>query len=166
MKRLVLAFAAFCVSFPAIAEYGTTGDIEWTWDGSFKPPIQSGDGDYPSQRQANSAFERAVFSDPQYTVDFQQLAPGRPIPSGIFLFACKQGGYDSYRHKVDHDPNVVHCQTFFMDDGQRKMYRRPVNFVWQNVENWSIVLPMRPRELPRVSTVDTRSFSPPPLPVK
>ncbi len=148
MKAIAAAILGVLVSSTAYAQYDHSGDLDWTWDGSFKPPVQSGNGDFPSQRQANIAFERARDGDPVMTIDFHQVAPGKPLPAAIFLFACKNGGYDAYRHKVDQDPQFVHCQTFFMDESRRKLYGRPVNFMRKDRENWGIVLPTRPRELP------------------
>lgn len=158
MKRLVIAILAVCLSGSAHAEYDHTGDLEWTWDGSYKPLVQSGSGDFPSQRQANRAFERARDADPYTTIDFEWLAPGKPAPSSIFLFACKSGGYDARRQTVAQNDSFVHCQTFFMDHSGRKMYRRPVNFMRKDRDNWAILLPTRPRELPEMTTVGKRYF--------
>ena len=163
MKRLISTVFAVCLAGSAHAQYDNSGDLEWTWDGSFKPPVQSGVGDFPSQRQANIAFERARDSDPYSTIDFHQLAPGKPLPAAIFLFACKKGGYDGYRHKVDQDASFVHCQTFFMDQSQQKMYRRPVNFMRKDYENWVIMLPTRARELPRATQINKTYYPPAPL---
>ncbi|MEY9785413.1 hypothetical protein ABIA23_006881 [Sinorhizobium fredii] len=164
MKRLITTILAVCLSGSAHAEYDHTGDLEWTWDGSYKPLVQSGPGDFPSQQQANRAFQQARDANPYTTIDFEWLAPGKPLPRSIFLFACKSGGYDAYRHTVARDASAVHCQTFFMDDSGRKMYRRPVNFMRKDRDNWAILLPTRPRELPEVTTVRKKYF--PPRPTK
>lgn len=157
----VLLAAIAVATGPAAAQYDSDGDLVWTWDGSYLPPVRSGVAAFPSQRQANDALDRARYGDPVMTVDFAALAPGKPEPAEIHLFACKPGGYDAYRHRVDRDASFIHCMTFFLDGGQRRLYRRPVNFLKLDRERWQILLPVRQRD-PGAVAIDPNYFPPPP----
>jgi hypothetical protein len=143
MKSHIAALGLFLASTAgAMAEYDATGRLRWTWDGSFLPPVIAGPGfDYPSQRQANQSFA-AARDGGETTIDFAALNGLQVVPAGVFLYACKNGGYDAYRHIVQDVGDVVHCVTFFLDENGERLYKRTVNFQKADRESWTMQLPM------------------------
>lgn len=147
MVRIILTISALLItSGTALAEYKVDGKLKWTWDGSFLPPVLASPGlDYPSLQQANEAFRRVKDSDPITTIDFSLITNDKRIPAAIFLFACKQGAYDGYRHEIQDVSEVVHCMTYFTNSKRQKMFDAPINFLKLNFEEWEMLVYTRER---------------------
>lgn len=147
MRALIAALALLAGASAAQAQYDTSGRLKWTWDGSFAPTVRSNiDQDYPSQIQANTAYRSLRDGNPTQTIDWRYL-PGASRAHGVYLFACKRGSYDPARHIVQDDSGWVHCMTHFITANGKTLYKRPVNFIQQNREEWDMQLPMTERGL-------------------
>lgn len=149
MRRLLLTLSAILISSgTAMAQYKVDGKLKWTWDGSFLPPVLASPGlNYPSLRQANEAFRRAKDADPIRTIDFSTITTDHREPVGVFLFACKKGAYDEYRHQIQDISDVIHCMTYFTNHNRQKLFQAPVNFRQLDFENWEMVVHTRDREI-------------------
>lgn len=147
MRRLILTLGALLLtSGAAVADYKVNGKLKWTWDGSFLPPVLASPGlNYPSLRQANEAFRKVKDEDPITTIDFETITTDHRVPVAIFLFACKNGAYDEYRHEIQDISKVIHCMTYFTNSNRQKMFQAPINFRQIDFENWEMIVLTRER---------------------
>lgn len=147
MRRIILTMSALLLtSGVALAQYKVDGKLKWTWDGSFLPPVLASPGlDYPSMKQANDAFRRVKDGDPTRTIDFATITSDARNPAAIFLFACKKGAYDQYRHEIQDISKVIHCMTYFTNHNRQKIFQAPINYRQLDFENWEMVVHTRDR---------------------
>ena len=130
------------------------GRLEYAPDRSTFAPVLTQRFTYPTQPQANYAFQRSQWS----TVAFQRPTKSAPtdsrivygtsqIATSVALFACKPGAIDSQTGRyVSYRGPVVVCATDFLDEGA-VLYRAPVNFynrnhAWHMIEQYPPTVPV------------------------
>lgn len=92
---------------------------------------------YPTQAQANYAFQRSWASSEQSGGAPLALIGGDPKgsdrePVRVRLFACRPGALDDITgHIVPARGRVVHCATDFLDAQDRRLFRETVNFFYE-----------------------------------
>jgi hypothetical protein len=92
---------------------------------------------YPTQAQANDAFQRSWASSEQSDGDPLALIVGDPKgsdrgPVRVRLFACRSGGLDDITGRiVPTRGRGVHCATDFVDAQDRRLFRETVNFFYE-----------------------------------
>ncbi|MGZ7870459.1 hypothetical protein ACXR8U_33045 (plasmid) [Methylobacterium radiotolerans] len=137
-------------------------------------PILTERHPYPTQGQANAAYQRAleglvpVHGSPSALTALAQpsapLAVGSPLspptagapiperlPTAVRLFACKPGAIDSQTAKVrryDSAIPVVVCATDFLDAAGDTLIRAPVNFYYHR-RAWHVDFANPPAQLVR-----------------
>ena len=92
---------------------------------------------YPTQAQANDAFQRYLASAGRAVADPLVVAAADPSPAvrgavRVRLFACRPGVLNDVTGRVEpaHGP-VVHCATDFLDAQDRRLFRETVNFSYE-----------------------------------
>jgi hypothetical protein len=91
---------------------------------------------YPTQAQANYAFQRSWASREPSDGDPLALIVGDPKGCGepvrVRLFACRSGALDDITGRiVATRGRVVHCATDFLDAQERRLFRETVNFFYE-----------------------------------
>jgi hypothetical protein len=92
---------------------------------------------YPTQAQANYAFQRSRASSEQSDSDPLALIVGDPNGSDlgavrVRLFACRSGALDDITGRIlPARGRVVHCATDFVDAQDRRLSRETVNFFYE-----------------------------------
>jgi hypothetical protein len=92
---------------------------------------------YPTQAQANYAFQRSWRSSERPDGDPSTLSVGDPkgadrAPVRVRLFACRPGALDDITGRIELPRGrVVHCATDFLDAGDRGLFRETVNFFYE-----------------------------------
>jgi hypothetical protein len=91
---------------------------------------------YPTQAQANYAFQRSGASrepsdgDPLALIVDDPKGSGEPVR--VRLFACRSGALDDITGRiVSARRRVVHCATDFIDAQDRRLFRETVNFFYE-----------------------------------
>jgi hypothetical protein len=103
---------------------------------AFAPVLASGVA-YPTQAQANYAFQRSRTSSELSDGDPLALSVGDPkgadrAPVRVRLFACRSGGLDDITGRiVPARGRTVHCATDFLDAQDRRLFRETVNFLYE-----------------------------------
>ncbi|CAH1662922.1 MULTISPECIES: hypothetical protein [Hyphomicrobiales] len=110
------------------------GRLEYAPDRSTFAPILTERFPYPTQPEANAAYQRLHAGD---------AADG--TPSSVWLFGCKPGALDAQTARVTrYRGPVVHCATDFLDTSGRRLRREAVNFYYHG-DVWN----MQPIDPPR-----------------
>lgn len=97
------------------------GRLEYAPDRSTFAPVLTERVAYPTQPEANAAYQRYV-----------ALGPSDLRASSVRLFGCRPGALDPQTARVarSHGPAVL-CATDFLDPDGRTIGRRPVNFTYR-----------------------------------
>jgi hypothetical protein len=125
---------------------------------------------YPTQAQANYAFQRSWASSEQSGGDPLALIVGDHKgsdrgPVRVRLFACRSGALDDITGRiVTLRGRVVHCATDFVDVQGRRLFRETVNFFYERGA-WRMVQTAPPQAqapwiAPESSPKDYFSWSP------
>jgi hypothetical protein len=92
---------------------------------------------YPTQSQANYAFQRSWAARERADGDPMTLSVSDPNDSGhgpvrVRHFACRSGALDDITGRiVAPRGRVVHCATDFLDARDRRLFRETVNFFYE-----------------------------------
>ena len=143
--------------------------LQYTPDYQTFAPVMTERTAYPTQTQANDAYQRSLWP----TVRYATVANGEPhvitargadeaaYPTSIRLFACKPGGLDGITGRVSaYRAPVVVCATDFLDAAGASVSRQPLNFYYYR-HAWRVQDPAPSYEPPPWSTRET---SPPSAP--
>ena len=93
---------------------------------------------YPTQDQANYAFERFSMAAENPFGDRLVIHAADPLPSGrgvvrIRLFACRPGALNDTTARIEAvRGHVVHCATDFLNAQDRPLSRKTVNFTYEH----------------------------------
>lgn len=110
------------------------GRLEYAPDRSTFAPVLTERVAYPTQPEANAAYQRYV-----------ALGPPDLRASSVRLFGCRPGALDPQTARVSRYRGLaVLCATDFLDTGGRTIGRRPVNFTYRD-HAWA----MQPVDPPR-----------------
>jgi hypothetical protein len=125
---------------------------------------------YPTQAQANYAYQRSWASNEQSDDDPLALNGSDPKgsdrgPVRVRLFACRSGALDDITARIvpTRGP-VVHCATDFVDAQDRRLFRETVNFFYERGA-WRMAQTAPPKArapwiAPEASPKDYFSWSP------
>ncbi|MBV1702924.1 MAG: hypothetical protein KGQ46_14005 [Hyphomicrobiales bacterium] len=102
------------------------------------PPIMTEPGTYPTQTQANYAYQRSAWAQVEFLEITKGLPHAEPVAaaqqsaSAIHLFACGRGSLNGLTGRVERFGSgpVVTCATDFLDENNQVMARRPINFYY------------------------------------
>lgn len=111
------------------------GRLEYAVDRSTFAPVLTERYTYPTQPQANFAFQRFAATMPS----------GHQRATSLALFGCKPGALDEQTSRVSrYQAPVVHCATDFLDAEGHRVSRRTVNFYYyRSAWNMQMVNPQR-----------------------
>lgn len=111
------------------------GHLEYAVDRSTFAPVLTERYSYPTQLQANFAYQRFMATAPNPHLRATSLA----------LFGCKPGALDEQTSRVTrYRGPVVHCATDFLDANGQRAARRTVNFYYyRSAWNMQMVTPRR-----------------------
>jgi hypothetical protein len=125
---------------------------------------------YPTQAQANYAFQRSWASSEQSGGAPLALIVGDPKgsvrgPVRVRLFDCRSGALDDITARIvpTRGP-IVHCATDFLDAQERRLFRETVNFFYERGA-WRMAQTAPPKArapwiAPEASPKDYFSWSP------
>lgn len=102
------------------------------------PPIMTEPGSYPTQAQANFAYQRSAWARVSFPVVIKGLpheevaAAAQQAAMAIHLFACGRGSLNGLTGRIESFGSgpVVNCATDFLDENNQVMARRPINFYY------------------------------------
>jgi hypothetical protein len=122
---------------------------------------------YPTQAQANYAFQRSWASSEQSDGDPLALIVSDPMGSAVRvrLFACRSGALDDITGRIlPARGHVVHCAADFLDAQDRRLSRETVNFFYER-RAWRMAQTAPPKAqapwiAPEASPKDYFSWSP------
>jgi hypothetical protein len=114
----------------------TPGRLEYAREPDTFAPVLTDRVAYPTQEQANNAFERENMASYYPTKGPYIIRASDPLPSdrraaSVRLFACKPGVLNSVTGRIDQaGGHAVHCATDFLDGQGRRLSREPVNYYY------------------------------------
>jgi hypothetical protein len=114
----------------------TPGRLEYAQEPDAFAPILTRSAAYPSQDQANDAFDRenmAVLYPTKgpYVIRSADPAPSDRRAASVHLFACRPSVLNSTTGRIDSARgHGVHCATDFLDRQGRRLSRETVNYYY------------------------------------
>lgn len=114
----------------------TPGRLEYAREPDSFAPILTHRLAYPTQAQANNAFDRENMAAYYPTKGPYVIRADDPLPSdrraaSVHLFACRPGVLNSVTGRIDPArAHGVHCATDFLDDQGRFLSRETVNYYY------------------------------------
>ena len=122
------------------------------------PPIMAEPGTYPTQTQANYAFQRSAWARVAFPVfkgrpNIQPAADLHETVTAIHLFACGRGSLNGLTGRIERYGSgpVVTCATDFLDGNNQVVTRRPINFYYYG-RAWHMLNPHPSYQRPRWQT--------------
>ena len=112
------------------------GRLEYAQEPDTFAPILTHRVAYPTQDQANSAFDRENMTEYYPTKGPYVIRATDPLPSdrraaSVHLFACQPGVLNSITARIDPARgHAVHCATDFLDGQGRRLSRETVNYYY------------------------------------
>ncbi|AQT47973.1 hypothetical protein [Bartonella choladocola] len=100
--------------------------------------FHSANGTYPSQIQAQDAYDKAKRDN---TVQFVNWLGVRPEPMDIRLFACKDGYYSHLSFQTYSSKNYITCKVAFLDGWSKKVFSETINFRRIKSNSWEFMIP-------------------------
>jgi hypothetical protein len=148
----------------------TPGRLQYAREPDTFAPVLTDRVAYPTQEQANNAFERENMASYYPTKGPYVIGASDPLPSdrraaSVHLFGCKSGVLNSITGHIDQPGgHAVHCATDFLDGQGRRLSREPVNYyyfasAWHMRETNAPTTPA-PWIIPERSPSDTFSWLP------
>ena len=130
----------------------TPGRFQYAREPEAFAPVLTDRVAYPTQEQANKAFDREDMTSSYPTKGPYVIRPSDPLPTvrraaSIRLFACKPGVLNSVTGRiVEGQTHAVHCATDFLDRAGRGLSRETVNFyysagAWRTLETNAPTMP-------------------------
>jgi hypothetical protein len=113
------------------------GRLEYAWQPDTFAPVLAQRAAYPTQDQANYAFERFSIAMRNPFKDSLAIRTADPLSSDrrvvrIHLFACRPGALNDTTGRIEAARgHVVHCATDFLDAQDRRISRKIVNFIYE-----------------------------------
>lgn len=123
------------------------GRLEYTPDYQTFAPVMTQRVAYPTQTQANHAFQRSQWSGQTVErivtkegVKYRraEIYQSDAAVAGVRLFACKPGVINPITMRIQNSrgEHLVHCATDLLDAADRPVARLPLNFYhWRGVWN-------------------------------
>ena len=114
----------------------TPGRLQYAREPDAFAPVLTDRVAYPTQEQANNAFDRDNMASSYPTKGPYVIRASDPLPAehramSLRLFACKPGVLNSVTGRiVDPRGKAVHCATDFLDGQGRRLSRETVNFYY------------------------------------
>jgi len=114
----------------------TPGRLEYAREPDSFTPILTHRVAYPTQAQANNAFDRenmAAYYPTKgpYVIRATDSLPSDRRAASVHLFACRPGVLNSVTGRIDPPRgHGVHCATDFLDGQGRRLSRETVNYYY------------------------------------
>ena len=130
----------------------TPGRLQYAREPDAFAPVLTDRVAYPTQEQANNAFDRENMAAYYPTKGPYVIRASDPLRTDrraatIRLFACKPGVLNSVTARiVEGQSHAVHCATDFLDGQGRRLSRETVNFyysagAWRMLETKAPTMP-------------------------
>jgi hypothetical protein len=113
------------------------GHLEYAEEPDAYAPLLAQRRAYPTQVQANDAYQRFLASAVRAAGNSLVVAPSAPISTDrdvvrVRLFACRPGILNDTTGRIEPARgHQVHCATDFLDAQDRRLFREIVNFSYE-----------------------------------
>jgi len=114
----------------------TPGRLQYAREPDAFAPVLTDRVSYPTQAQANNAFNREAMANSYPTKGLYVIRANTPLlaerrAASVRLFACKPGILNSVTGRINEPRGyAVHCATDFLDEQGRRLSRETVNYYY------------------------------------